>query len=140
MPEELQHIKIEGFRQSGKTYLARLAIVDELLQGRRVLYIADNLALAHDQQDKVLAVLPVVTKRVLRAKGSAEIEIFPVLATDNPGRVWFRGWRSPGRGVSVDTVIADGTEWFGHRWPEIVMPCLAGSKQPRLIETRVPDA
>ncbi|NMD55181.1 MULTISPECIES: hypothetical protein [Tsukamurella] len=104
---------------------------DELLAGRRVLYVTDSEARDRDALEAIRALLPDhLVRKVSRGYRQHEIEC------TNGGRVWFvAATTSAARGCQADTLVLD-------TWREdvraSVLPVLCGAAAPRLFAQRRP--
>lgn len=106
-------------------------VADELVAGRRVLYVTDSHTRDRAALEGILAATPprIVTK-VHRGSGQHEIEC------STGGRVWFvAATTSSARGCQADTLVLD-------TWREDVraatLPVLHGVPEPRLFSQRRP--
>ncbi|CAM3810520.1 hypothetical protein ACXYTP_07500 [Tsukamurella ocularis] len=113
------------------TELTPELVADELVAGRRVLYVTDSHARDRAALEAILAVTPtqIVTK-VYRSYGQHEIRC------STGGRVWFvAATTSAARGCQADTLVLD-------TWREdvraSVLPVLCGAAAPRLFAQRRP--
>lgn len=113
------------------TELTPELVRDELLAGRRVLYVTDSHARDRGELDAVAALLPDrIVRKIRRGYGQHEIEC------TNGGRVWFIAANTTAaRGVQADTLVLD-------TWREdvraSVLPVLSGAAAPRLFSQRRP--
>lgn len=113
------------------TELTPELVADELVAGRRVLYVTDSHARDRDALEAICALLPDgLVRKVSRGYRQHEIEC------NNGGRVWFvAATTSSARGVQADTLVID-------TWREdvraSVLPVLCGAAAPRLFSQRRP--
>lgn len=113
------------------TELTPEVVRDELLAGRRILYVTDSDARDRDVLEAICALLPDhLVRRVTRGYRPHEI------VCTNGGSVWFvAATTSAGRGLQVDTLVLD-------TWRQdvraSVLPVLCGAAEPRLFSQRRP--